>query len=579
MRKKLLVLFMSACMVITACQQADTSADTAQETASENEQNTTENTSKEISEDSGTDSETDSGTVTEAIAETSAGRIQGYISDGIYTYHGIPYAQADERFVPAKEVTPWEGIYDATAYGPISLQSGGFAEYSDGSGSAEMDNNCQNLNVWTPGLADNEKRPVMVWLHGGGFSSGASSTDAATDGESLSRKGDVVVVSVNHRLNVMGHLDLSEYGDKYKYSANVGITDIVDALNWIQDNIEQFGGDPDNVTVFGVSGGGAKVLALMTSPYAKGLFHKGIVESGTTETVGLQFTSNESSKRVTELTLQNLGITDNIEQLQTIEYETLVEQSNLALTQAAEEFGIPGPFGGYSMEWEPVVDGDYMPTNAVTEDSFADAGKDIPLLIGTNLNEWEAFSLMMGSNGEQTGNKTTWNEEEVDKRLKEKYGDNAEAVAEAFLEAYPHKTKADALYIDTMIRMPSLKIMSHKADQEGAPVYAYVFTWESPTAPGMIMANHMMEIPFVFNNIEKSMEMIGDSEEAYTLEDHMSQAWINFAKTGNPGTDTLPKWAEYDRENGATMIFDNEPFIGYNHDKELMSLLMPDYEY
>lgn len=159
MRKKLLVLLMSACMAaITACQQADTSADTAQETASENEQKTTENESKEVSEDL----ETDSGTVTEAIAETSAGKIQGYISDGIYTYHGIPYAQADERFVPAKEVTPWEGIYDAAAYGPISLQSGGFAEYSDGSGNAEMDNNCQNLNVWTPGLADNEKRPVMV---------------------------------------------------------------------------------------------------------------------------------------------------------------------------------------------------------------------------------------------------------------------------------------------------------------------------------------------------------------------------------------------------------------------------------
>jgi para-nitrobenzyl esterase len=517
----------------------------------------------------------------EALVGTKAGVVQGYISNGIYTYHGIPYAQARERFVPAKDVTPWEGILDATAYGSISLQAGmGFTQYADGSGSAVMDNNCQNLNIWTPGIGDGQKRPVMVWLHGGGFSSGASSTDAATDGESLSSKGNVVVVSVNHRLNILGHFDLSEYGDKYQYSANVGITDIVDALQWIQDNIGQFGGDPDNVTVFGESGGGAKVLALMTTPYAEGLFHKGIVQSGTTETVGLRFNSDDASKRVTEIILENLGITENsIEDLQGVDYAELTEQANLALGQAAKEFGIPGPFSGFAMEWQPVVDGDYIPTNAVTEESFATAGRDIPLLIGTNLNEWEAFSLMMNMNNAQNDNKTTWSEEEVNARLEEKYGNQAGEIAIAFLAAYPYKTKADALYVDTMIRLPSLKIMSHKANQGGAPVYAYLFTWESPVAPGLILANHTAEIPFVFHNIEKSTMIIGGSEAAYTLEERMSQAWINFAKTGDPNADNLPGWPVFDRENGATMLFDNDPMVGYNHDQALLLLLAPEYAY
>ena len=211
----------------------------------------------------------------DGVVRTTAGLVQGTDEDGIYRYLGIPYAQATERFVPAEDVEPWDGVFVADTYGAMSPQGSisGVGGSGDQSGT---DNNCQNLNIWTPGINDGEKRPVMVWLHGGGFSTG-SANEAQYDGENLSRSGDVVVVSVNHRLNVFGHLDLSAYGDKYEYSENVGITDIVGALEWVQDNIEAFGGDPDNVTVFGQSGGGAKVLALMTSPYAEGLFDKGIV--------------------------------------------------------------------------------------------------------------------------------------------------------------------------------------------------------------------------------------------------------------------------------------------------------------
>lgn len=512
-----------------------------------------------------------------AVANTQSGKVQGYISNGIYTYHGIPYAQADERFVEAHEVEPWEGVRMAFDYGPISPQEA----TGNIPGGDNMDNNCQNLNIWTPGIQDEGKRPVMVWLHGGGFSTGSSIEQTYYDGENLSKKGDVVVVSVNHRLNVLGHLNLSQYGDQYKNSANVGMTDIIDALQWIQDNIEEFGGDPDNVTVFGESGGGAKVLALMTSPYAKGLFRKGIVESGATETMGVIFTPEDASERVTELTLEKLGITpDRIDELQNVSYEELTAASNEALAQAGEEFQIPAALGsGYSLSWEPVVDGDFLPTDPVTEDSFAEAGRDIPLLIGSNLNEWETVDLMSNQAETQYDNKTTWTEEETRQHLEEKYGDQTDEIVDAFLKAYPHRTAADALYVDSrVIRLPILKIMSHKADQGGAPVYAYMFNWESPVLPGTIMAFHTSEIPFVFNNIDKAVMQIGGGEEARRIEDAMSQAWINFARTGDPSTEEM-EWPAYTREEGATMMFDTVQEVVYHHDQELMALLAPNYEY
>ena len=494
-----------------------------------------------------------------AAVDTKSGKLQGYISNDIYTYRGIPYAEAAERFVPAESIKMWDGVKTAYSYGAIAMQAG--------NNLPEMSENCQNLNVWTTGINDGKKRPVMVWLHGGGFSTGSSIESPAYDGENLSKKGDVVVVSVNHRLNALGHLDLSDYGEKYKYSANVGMTDIIKALEWIQDNIENFGGDPDNVTVFGESGGGAKVLALMTSPYAKGLFHKGIVESGATENMGAAFTSREASKRVTEITLANLGIqADEIEKLQTVPYEELTAASDKALTQAAEELNIYEEFvNSYSLLWESVVDGDFLPTSPVTDTGFAEAGKDIPLLIGSNLNEWTVFGNPMGNPDEQLS------ASELDKRLKEKYGDNADKVKEEFKNAYPNESDTAALYVDTtLIRLPILKLTAHKADQNGAPVYSYIFTWGT--------SYHTAEIPFVFSNIDK-MQPSGDRAEAEKLSDIMSNAWINFAKTGNPNGEGVPSWEPYTRDGGATMIFDNESYLTHNHDKELMSILAPDYKF
>lgn len=474
------------------------------------------------------------------VVQTTAGQVQGTDIDGMFRYLGIPYAKATERFVPAEEVEPWEGILVVDQYGKMSPQ-GSISGIDGERDQTGTDNNCQNLNIWTPGIQDGQKRPVMVWLHGGGFSTG-SANEEEYDGEALSRSGDVVVVSVNHRLNVFGHLDLSAYDKKYQYSANVGITDIIAALEWIQENIEAFGGDPDNVTVFGQSGGGAKVLALMTAPDAQGLFDKGIVQSGATETMGVAFNTQESSARLAEHVLENLGISaENIEEIQQVPVERLQEAATLALQQTGEELQIPAALGdAYSMDWEPVIDDDFLPTNPVTEDSFANVGKNIPLLIGSNLNEWSGYfpADTIASSQELTA---------------------------ALQEAYPNKPDLTADQVDsTTIRLPLLKIMSHKADQGGAPVYAYVFTYGN--------SYHGAEIPYVFCHAN------GNAEEA-ALAKQISQAWIQFARTGTPGAEGLPEWEPYTRESGATMLLDTESRMGYHHDRDLMALLAPDYVY
>lgn len=357
----------------------------------------------------------------------------------------------------------------------------------------------------------------MVWLHGGGFKAGSSLESPAYDGENLSRRGDVVVVSVNHRLNVLGHLNLEKYGPQYKNSANIGIVDLVDALTWIKENIASFGGDPENITLFGESGGGAKVLALMAIPQAKGLFQKGIVESGAVETMGPYVMTKEESERVTELTLEELGITkDTLDSLQTIPYERLVAASNKALKTAGVEYKVRDALGtGYRLNWEPVVDGDFLPTHPVTKDGFAEAGRNVPLLIGSNLTEWTGFQNIVHMEQQQYDNKNTWSEETVNKKLKEAYGEKADAVVRSF----------------------------------------------------------------VFHNVDKMLSRIGGSEEANTLENRMSDAWIHFARYGTPQTDALPRWDAYTKENGATMIFDNQIRLMHHHDEELLKLLNPDYIY
>lgn len=500
-----------------------------------------------------------------AVVETESGKVQGYIRDGIYTYHGIPYADA-QRFMPPEKLPRHEGIRMAVTYGAVAPQGITQAEdmfaahwywpHWEPRNYAQSEH-CLNLNVWTPGL-DDAKRPVMVWLHGGGFMAGASAVEDVYDGENLARTGDVVVVSVNHRLNVLGFLDLSAYGEEFRYSGNAGMLDIVAALEWVKANISKFGGDPDNVTLFGQSGGGAKILTLMAAPKAAGLFHKAIEQSGAVNLMGITLPDQKATRRVAELTLEKLGLTD-ASALKTVPYETLNNAANNAMAQAISE--------GYEIySWSPVKDGDFIPDDPVAG-GFSEQAANIPMIVGSTLNEWVTVPLFSGMARTQSDNKNFWDDARVHQELTAKYADKADDIASAFIKAYPYKKKADALYIDSALRAGALTTMNAKAQQNGAPVYAYVFTWETPVMGGYAMAYHCSELPFVFNNIALSEMITGGGERAQKLADVMSKAWTDFARTGNPG------WEAYTPDKGAVMLFDDEPVLTYGHDRELMRLL------
>lgn len=507
--------------------------------------------------------------LSKAVVEVSEGKLLGFIDQGIYTFRGIPYAKT-KRFMMPQRVDPWSGIRDATRYGEICYQSPirnrvAIDEFFNPHVYLEQSEDCQFLNIWTPGIKDGKKRPVMVYLHGGAFSAG-SSISPLTDGRNLSEKGDVVVISLNHRLNVLGFLDLSAYGDAYRYSGNVGIADVVAALEWIQTNIEQFGGDPKNVTLFGHSGGGAKILTLMATPAAHGLFHKAIVQSGVAFGFGMTLNSKKASQRVAELTLKNLNLTPKeIDKLQEVPYHELLEAADRAVKQTSQELHI-------RYMWGPILDGEYIPTHPVAE-QFALQSRDIPMIIGTVLNE---FTTIITNNVVDLllDNKNTWTMEKVMAKLAERYGRKAQVALDAFMKAYPNKKPADAYFVDTVFRPATLETARKKAKQKDVPVYTYVFAYEAPVMDGVGMAWHCAELPYVFDNTELVSTATGGGIAAKVMAHATSLAWIHFAYTGNPSHEWIPRWPSFTPEEGATMIMDTLWEVRYHHDGELMGLAM-----
>ena len=500
-----------------------------------------------------------------AIVQTDAGKVRGYIHKGIFTYKGIPYAKAERFMAPAKPAA-WKDVRSSMTYGPVcpmdpTTTVNDEFEFPFHHNWGYTNENCQTLNVWTPGINDNKRRPVMVWFHGGGFTAGSYVELPSYDGENLSRKGDVVLVSVNHRLNVLGFLDLSAYGDKYKSSPNAGLLDLVAALQWIKQNIAQFGGDPDNVTIFGQSGGGGKVTSLMNAPSAKGLFHKAIVESGSYLS---GFTEPSISKRVAAALLNELQLQPSqVDSLQTISYERLNAAGKKALSKVAAEMKTEGktvPMFGLS--WGPNLDGSFLPYQP-TDAAAIEIAKNVPMLVGSTKNEFTPF--IPGSRDITMENATI--------NLQKKYGDKTDAYIAAVKKTYPETSKpSDYIDIDVFFRPGTISHANLKAAPGAAPVYVYLFSWQSPVMDGMYKAMHCMELPFVFDNIDKCEEMTGGGKEAYALADKMSSAWINFARSGNPSAKKLPNWPAYTQQTGATMIFDNKCEVKNNPDKELLSI-------
>ena len=499
------------------------------------------------------------------LAQTTGGSVAGYIDNGIFTYKGIPYAKA-ERFMPPVPADKWEGVRSCRAYGPTCPQGKRMGWYSDEQAfsfnwnDGFPDEDCLRVNIWTPGINDGKKRPVMVWLHGGGYSAGSGQELPSYDGRNLAEKGDVVVVTLNHRLNVLGFLDLSAYGEKYAHSGNSGLLDLVAALEWVQENIANFGGDASNVTIFGQSGGGGKVSTLLATPAAKGKFHKAIVQSGAM----LRTMDSRWSRRIGAAVVEELGITPcRIDEISKVPFEDLLAAGEKVIARLKPEAEKQG-FASFIFGWAPTVDGSVLPRQPF-DPQAPEQSKDVPMMIGTTIHE---FSLSTYVPQLRTIDKSAAIE-----YLKTKYGEKTEEFLRLFESTYPDYQPKDLIDTDFTFRPSAIEQAMIKARQGGAPVYTYMFTWESPVLDGILRSTHCMEIPFVFNNADIHAPMTGGGKDALELAEKMSQAWINFARTGDPNTEDLPQWPAYNCSEGAAMIFNDDCEVRYNHDKELINFI------
>lgn len=466
---------------------------------------------------------------TAPIATTKAGQVRGKTTDGIHAFKGVRYgaSTAGRRFMPPAAPTPWTGVADALDFGNQSPQLGAdrptvYASWANPRAESE---DCLFLNVYTPGLRDGKKRPVMVWFHGGGFTSGSASSKYA-DGTRLAKRGDVVVVTVNHRLNAFGYLYLAHLDPALADSGNVGSLDMIAALKWVQGNIAEFGGDPGTVMIFGQSGGGGKVSVLMAMPQAQGLFHRAVVQSGSGITSTLPAAAQASTAKV--MAALKLAPTD----VAGLKAKSQAEISK-ALVDAGASFG-------------PVLDGRSVPRHPFQPDAPAGT-KSVPMLIGTARDE--NASLVGGR--DETLFHLTW--ETLPARLTGQLGsmDVAKTIAE-LRRLDPTAKPSDVFFTattDLRFRRNAITQAERKSAQGGAPAFMYLIEWRTPVDGGKWKSPHSIDHAFVFDNVAVSESMIGKGADQQRLADSMSSAWIRFARTGDPG------WPAYSPQTRATMVF------------------------
>lgn len=486
-----------------------------------------------------------------AVAETSYGKIRGIDNQGIKTFKGIPYGAdttGGNRFMPPAEPASWTGVRDALEFGHTAPQrdpaapprSPGALTVSGRNLPAEGED-CLVLNVWTPGLADGRKRPVMFWCHGGGFATGSGSSPD-TDGTNLARRGDVVVVTINHRLNVLGFADLSEFSRDFAASGDVGMLDIVQALKWVRTNIANFGGDPNTVMIFGQSGGGRKVETLLAMPSAKGLFHRATVESG----AALQVAGREVAIRNAEQLLAKLGIAKaDVHELQKLPVERIL---TAYFAVVRDERGVDQTVNGFS----PAVDGTILPQQPF-QPAASPVSADVPVMIGCTRTEMTLFSLNDPSAFQL-------DEQGMHKRVQDLLAGEAPGMIDLYRKLNPGATPSDLYFLiasDYRYGAPTMKIAERRAALKKGPVYVYYFRWETPVQGGRLKSPHTMEIPFAFDNVKISSRLTGGGAEAMALADRVSDAWIAFARTGNPNTPKLPHWPVFTAKDHATMVIDN----------------------
>jgi para-nitrobenzyl esterase len=483
----------------------------------------------------------------------TSGKIRGTSQDGIFAFLGLRYGEStggNNRFMPPVPAKSWTGIRDATHFGPASWQPATSPVISHLLGYSGLDSiseDCLVLNVWTQGLNDNGLRPVMVWLHGGGFFMGSGDNTPCYNGASLARKG-VVLVSVNHRLGPFGYLYLQKLSRKYQSSGNAGMLDLILALKWIQENIAVFGGNPGNVTVFGESGGGTKVSTLMAMPAARGLFHRAIIESGP----GLKVRTSEEADANTRDLLKIMGVKpDELAALYAMRASEIQSASDIMAPRGGTP---PGTFS-------PVVDGDTLPTHPFFPGA-SPVSADIPLMIGTNKDE-ETFMFIndprFGKYDEATMRQIARDS------MKQRVGaqvplEKVDDLILVYRRLMPGATPHDLLMaIETgLIRIGSTWLAERQATLAKAPVFLYLFTLESPALGGVLKSPHTIEMPFVFNNVKPTIELLGDSPALLELADRISDTWIAFARNGDPNHVGIPYWPPYETDKRSTMLLNIE---------------------
>jgi para-nitrobenzyl esterase len=475
-----------------------------------------------------------------ATVRTAAGQVRGYVEDKVQIFKSMPYGASTagaNRFIPPQKPQPWTGVRDVFEYRGRAPQvvGGEPAEMLPTDPREPQSEDCLMLNVWTP--ATTGRRPVMVWLHGGGFFSGSGSYSIYS-GKELARKHDVVAISVNHRLNVMGFLHLAQYGGKWANASNAGMLDIVRALEWVKENIAAFGGDPSNVTIFGQSGGAGKVATLMAMPSARGLFHKAIAQSGAALTAAPRAQAVASTDQL----LKQLNVAaDQLDRLQTMPLEQIIK----AMT-ALSGGGPPGAAFG------PVVDGASLPANAFDPSAPAQSA-GVPLLTGTTATETTFFlpdERLRPIDGNELRSRVT--------ALLKVDAAEADTLIALYRKNHPGRDDIDLfLRIDTDASFfrQSVDTQAERKAVQTAPVYMYRFEYYSPVREGRLRAMHCMEIPFVFDNLEAGKVYTGSGPAAQRIADQMSAAWVAFARTGKPDHKGIPAWTPFNAAERSTMVF------------------------
>jgi para-nitrobenzyl esterase len=490
------------------------------------------------------------------VAETTSGKIRGRAIDGVNAFKGVPYGASTggrNRFMPPRKPEPWAGMRDALDWAghapqfPSSLkQRPELSALPGPRDTVPESEDCLTLNLWTRALNDGAKRPVMVWYHGGAFAFGSANMPRL-DGTSLAARHDVVVVTVNQRLNILGHLHLADLGGEgFATSGNAGTLDMLAALQWVRENIERFGGDPGNVTIFGQSGGGGKVSTLLAMPAARGLFHRAIVMSG----AAIRLTERERAGKLAEAVLKQLGLTRlRLDDLQTLPFERLIA----AIGPAKEMVGPPASrFDRY--DFGPVVDGAVLPGQPF-DPAAPDISADIPVLVDGVKDEMAIYLAPDDKVWERT-----LSEDELHARVAEVAGDATDRVIATYRRLYPGANPAERLIAtltDSNFRIRTLTLAERKAAKSRAPVWLYSFDWETPVFGGRLKAFHALDVPFVFETID----LVGSTDRgpvAHDLARRVSATWATFARTGRPDNPAIPHWPAYTLAERATLILDRE---------------------